>query len=65
MLKTCGRADEQKRWLTWTGVDGVGRALVAGDRVVRANRAALDGCRRAAAKTVETVRCTVRVEGER
>ena len=38
-------------------------AMVAGDRIVRANRAALDGCRKASAKVGEVVRCATKVQG--
>ncbi len=37
------------------------RAIVAADRIVTANRQAIEGCDRAAAKAHETVRCTIRV----
>ena len=37
------------------------RAIVAGDRIVTANREAIDGCEKAAAKARETVRCTIRI----
>lgn len=37
------------------------RAIVAGDRIVTANRETMEGCSKAAARTRETVRCTIRV----
>lgn len=37
------------------------RALVAGDQIVQANKEALEGCRKAAAKARNPVRCTVRI----
>lgn len=37
-------------------------ALAAGDRVVAANREALEACRKRADRERETVRCTVKVE---
>lgn len=37
------------------------RAIVTGDAIVRANRDAIKGCRKAAAKVHGTVRCTIRV----
>lgn len=37
------------------------RAIVAGDRIVTANRETIEGCSRAAAKADEPVRCTVKV----
>ena len=37
------------------------RAIVAGDRVVTANREAIEGCSKAAVRKRETVRCTIRV----
>ena len=40
------------------------RAIVAGDRIVTANRQTIEGCRKAASKTRDTVRCTVRVGAE-
>ncbi|WP_173655736.1 DUF6118 family protein [Sphingomonas turrisvirgatae] len=36
-------------------------AIVAGDRIVTANREAIEGCSKAAARTHETVRCTIKV----
>ena len=36
-------------------------AVVAGDRIVAANRETIEGCGKAAARTRETVRCTIRV----
>ncbi|MFW2853782.1 DUF6118 family protein [Sphingomonas sp. TX0543] len=37
------------------------RAIVAGDRIVIANRDTIDGRRKAAAKARDAVRCTIRV----
>ena len=37
------------------------RAIVAGDRIVTANRETIEGCSRAATKADEPVRCTVKV----
>lgn len=37
------------------------RAIVTGDRIVTANRETIEGCSKAAARTRETVRCTIRV----
>ena len=37
------------------------RAIVTGDRIVTANREAIEGCSKAAARARETVRCTIRV----
>lgn len=37
------------------------RAIVAGDKIVAANRDTIDGCRKAAGKRREAVRCTIRV----
>ena len=37
------------------------RAIVAADRIVTANREAIEGCSKVAARTRETVRCTIRV----
>jgi hypothetical protein len=37
------------------------RAIVAADRIVTANREAIEGCSKAAARKRETVRCTIRV----
>ncbi|EZP70182.1 hypothetical protein BV97_05506 [Novosphingobium resinovorum] len=36
-------------------------AIVAADRIVTANRETIEGCNKAAARTRETVRCTIRV----
>nr|WP_306286411.1 DUF6118 family protein [Sphingomonas sp. Ant20] len=36
-------------------------AIVAGDRIVTANRETIGGCRKAAARTRDTVRCTIKV----
>ena len=36
-------------------------AIVAADRIVTANRETIEGCQKAAAKTRDTVRCTVRI----
>ena len=41
------------------------RAIVAAARIVAANRKAIEGCSKAAAKAGETVRCTIRVSLER
>ena len=116
MAATVRRADDQKRWLIWTGVGGAAigmalwatlagpiaravpaswhwparmaartlalpmweagqrmmataapgefEAMVAGDRIVMANRETIEGCRKVAAKTRDIVRCTVRVGAE-
>lgn len=40
------------------------RAIVAADRIVRANRETIEGCRRAARKAREEVRCAVTVDPE-
>ena len=40
-------------------------AIVAGNRIVTANREAIEGCKKAAVKAGETVRCTIRVSLER
>ncbi len=37
------------------------RAIVAGDKIVMANREAIEGCSKTAARKHETVRCTIRV----
>ncbi|ODU19561.1 MAG: hypothetical protein ABS87_13860 [Sphingomonas sp. SCN 67-18] len=37
------------------------RAIVGADRIVTANREAIEGCSKAAARKRETVRCTIRV----
>ena len=37
------------------------RAIVAADRIMIANRETIEGCRKAAAKAREPVRCTIRV----
>jgi Family of unknown function (DUF6118) len=37
------------------------RAIVAGDRIVTANREAMEECSKSAARLRETVRCTIRV----
>lgn len=39
-------------------------AIVAGDRIVTANREAIEACRKSAAKARGTVRCTIRVAAE-
>lgn len=36
-------------------------AIVAGDKIVTANRETIEGCRKAATKARDTVRCTIRV----
>ena len=38
------------------------RAIVGADRVVTANREAIEGCSKAAARRRETARCTIKVE---
>ena len=40
-------------------------AIIAGNRIVTANREAIEGCKKAAVKAAETVRCTIRVSLER
>ena len=40
------------------------RAIVAGDKIMMANREAIDRCRKAAGKAREAVRCTITVEPE-
>ncbi len=37
------------------------KAIVEGDRIVEANKTALDGCRKAAASARKAVKCTIRV----
>ncbi|MBB6229350.1 hypothetical protein FHS79_003551 [Polymorphobacter multimanifer] len=37
------------------------RAIVAGDRIVTANRETIEGCSKAAAKARDTLRCTIRI----
>lgn len=44
---------------------GAFAALAAGDRIVAANREALEACRKRANRTHEEVRCTVNVEADR
>ena len=39
------------------------RAIVAGDRIVTANRETIEGCSKAAVRARETVRCTIKVGG--
>ncbi|MGY2737314.1 DUF6118 family protein [Sphingomonas sp. UYP23] len=41
------------------------RAIVGADRIVTANREAIEGCSKAAARKRETVRCTIKVESEK
>lgn len=41
------------------------RAIVAADRIVTANRKTIEGCSKAAARTRDTVRCTIQVEPEK
>ena len=38
------------------------RVIVGADRIVTANREAIEGCSKAAARKRETVRCTIKVE---
>ena len=40
------------------------RAIVGADRIVTANRETIEGCRKAAARKRETVRCTIRVDSK-
>ncbi len=40
------------------------RAIVGADRIVTANREAIEGCSKAAVRKRETVRCTIRIEWE-
>ena len=40
------------------------RAIVAADRIVTANREAIEACSKAAARKRETVRCTITIESE-
>jgi Family of unknown function (DUF6118) len=37
------------------------RAIVVGDKIVVANRDTIEGCRKAAVKAREAVRCTIRI----
>ena len=37
------------------------RAIVTADKIVTANREAIEGCSKAAARARDTVRCTIRV----
>lgn len=37
------------------------RSIVAGDQIIAANREVIEGCRKAAAKARDTMRCTIRV----
>ena len=40
-------------------------AIVGADRIVTANREAIEGCSKAAARKRETVRCTIRIKSTR
>lgn len=40
------------------------RAIVAGDRIVTANRETIEGCSKAAARTRESVRCMIQVDNK-
>lgn len=40
------------------------QAIVIANKIVSANREAIEGCRKSAARTGEAVRCTIRVGGE-
>lgn len=40
------------------------RAIVAGDKIVTANRETIEGCSKAAARARDTVRCTITIKRE-